>query len=179
MEWGRNVNVELLNTIITNGVALIVGGTGAFVAYKGSVKGSMLQIEEERKKLQEENEEQRESYNKAIQNFISNEIRHNFITLNPDSTQWISQVLEREDNPPKYPLHVPQPGSPLEYSFKEYDNLKYELIKAGGDEVQEIIEIYDMFYLVRRKTNMKEFTQKEYEQFKKTYKVCLDKYYNS
>ncbi|PHF64726.1 hypothetical protein [Priestia aryabhattai] len=166
------MNVELLNAILTNGVALVVGATGAVVAYKGSVKGSMLQIEAERQKMIAEDDEKKKMYKEAIEKFLSNEIKTNFRILNPNGVNYMLDRL-KDGRPTQFIFNRPSNG----YLFNEYNNLKYELIKVGGEEAKETMAIYEIFYLVNRKKDMGDFTQEEYNQFKKGYNLCLKKYH--
>ncbi|MCE4093348.1 hypothetical protein LXM61_29975, partial [Priestia megaterium] len=63
-----------------------------------------------------------------------------------------------------------------EFSYHEYNQLKYELIKFESNEVEEIINIYDMFYLVERKQEFLAFSDEEYEAVKTAYFICEEKY---
>jgi hypothetical protein len=160
------MDVELVNNLITSGVTLAVGAGGAVVAYYGTVKGAKMQIESEKKKLDQAKEQQAKFTRKAIENFLSNEIKFNFIKLN---TSHLSVKIEDNELPFQYSVtHT--------YNYYEFNSLKYELIKRESNEVKEIINIYNMFYLIERKQEIMDFTQLEYENFKEAYNVCLSKY---
>lgn len=171
------INVDLVNNIITSGVTLIVGAVGAIVAYKGTLKGAQMQIESEQsharmqieheqKQFEETQKQQAEFTRKAIENFISIEIKNNFKELN---NTHLSARLTENEYPFQYFIgHI--------YNYHEYNNLKYELIKYESEEVIEIINIYDMFYLIERKKDILNLTQSEYDEFKKAYHICLSKY---
>ncbi|MGE8082137.1 hypothetical protein [Peribacillus loiseleuriae] len=171
------MDVSLINTLITSGVTLVVGAVGAIVAYKGTIKGAKVQIESqqeqtdkqfvnEMKQLNETRKQQAEFTRKAIENFISNEIKDNFRKLN-NST--LSASLTNNSIPFQHFLNYT-------YKYEEFNSLKHELIKYESDEVKEIINIYDMFYLIERKQEIKDFSQTEYEAFQKAYNACLSKY---
>jgi uncharacterized protein YigA (DUF484 family) len=164
------IDKDLLEVIISSGVTLIVGIGGTFFGYRGAVNGAKLQIENERKKDRQEQEEQLEFTRNAIRNFLSHEIKDNFLSLHREGN--LSAMLKEHDEPFMYPTTVQRP-----YSFNEYNGLKHELIKFESEEMKEIIEIYDMFYLNQRKPYMQQLSRTEYKAFKKAYLKCLMKYH--
>lgn len=160
------MNIDLINGLVSSGVTLVVGAAGAVVAYYGTIKGAKIQIENEQKKLKEAEEQQAKFTREAIENFLHNEIKSNFMSLN---TSHLSATLTNNTIPFQYFVgHA--------YKYDEFNRLKYELIKFESDEVKEIISIYDMFYLIERKNEIQTFTQSEYDIFKKAYDICLSKY---
>lgn len=172
------MNVDLWSMI--TGFVGAIGG--AYFGYKGSIKGAKLQIDEERRKLREENEErkkemeeQRKLYEYAIDNFLRNEIKNNFVLCFGHGGGNLIRSLEMSDQSFSYGFAI----TCSQCKFDEYNKLKYELVKLRGNKVQEIIDIYDMFYLVVSKHNLQHFFKPEYDQFKKTYKLCFEKYYKA
>mgnify|MGYP007039607215 CR=1 FL=1 len=110
--------------------------------------------------------QQAEFTRKAIENFISNEIKSNFMRLN---SSHLSAQIATNEKPFQYSLNYT-------YTYDEFNNLKYELIKFESNEVKEIINIYDMFLLLERKQEITYFTQSEYNDFKAAFNICLSKY---
>ncbi|MCR8870522.1 hypothetical protein [Peribacillus frigoritolerans] len=162
---------------VSNIITLAVGAVGAIATYYGTMNGAKMQIKNqqeqadkqfvnEMKKLNQARKQQEEFTRKSIENFLSNEIKSNFNKINNIS---LSRDLTNNSMPFVYLMNYT-------YKYDEYNSLKHELIKFESDEVKEIINIYDMFYLLERKQGVQGFTQTEYEALKKAYNVCLSKY---
>ena len=118
-------------------------------------------------------EEQKKLYEYAIDNFLRNEIQDNFRSCFRYRGKLIKDRLKSNE----YKFSHDFSDSVSQCKFDEYNKLKYELVKLEVGKVQEIIEIYDMFYLICRKKDIGDFTQSEYEQFKKAYILCFEEYY--
>jgi hypothetical protein len=170
------VNVDWWSIVVGFLGAIIGAGAG----FGGSIIGANLQINHERKRLREEEEErkkeveeQRRLYEYAVENFLRNEIQDNFRSCFHYGGKTMKNQLEYNECKFQHDLsnYVSQ------CKFDEYNKLKYELVKLEVSKVQEIIEIYDMFYLLRRKKDIGDFTQSEYERFKKSYITCYEEYY--
>lgn len=178
-DCNMEINAEILNSIITGATTLLVVVIGSVATYKGTIKGAKLQIENQEKQahqqyirdmnsLNESRKKQEVFQKNAIENFLSNEIKFNFEKIFDDNLAW---ELYRHDEPFNYNFR-------RGFVFKEYDNFKYELIKSDSDHVKETVNIYDMFYSIERKMFLQRFTQIEYENFQKSYQVCIEKYVN-
>ncbi|MDN4074319.1 hypothetical protein [Fictibacillus terranigra] len=163
------MDIDLLNNIITNVVTLAVGTVGAIVGYKAAIKGAKMQIENEHKKLQEAVEEQAEFTKSAIENFIRTEIDHNFSQIKFDEFKY---QLQENEAPFPYYFH----NSEIDFTYEEFNSLKYEIIKFESPQAKELISIYDMFRLIERKQDVEFFTQLQYDEFKKTYFLCYFEY---
>lgn len=177
-KWGGNLDSELVSA----GIGFVGAILGAGAGYFGSIGGAKLQIKEEKRKLREENEErkkeieeQRKLYEYAIDNFLRNEIKNNFVLCFGHGGGNLLRSLEMSDQS----FSSSFAATCTQCKFDEYNKLKYELVKLGGNKVQEIIDIYDMFYLVVSKRDLQNFFKEEYDQFKKTYKLCFEKYYKA
>ncbi|MES9757735.1 hypothetical protein ABWK29_14805 [Priestia megaterium] len=172
------MDASIVNNIITSGVTVGVGILTAVVAYIGTIKGSKLQIEaqqetmktqlqEERMKLEEERVRQAEFTKKAIERFLSYEIKNNFKLLNEG--RYLNQFVYTQTVPTGY-------FNDNKYSYEEYNKLKYDLIKFESSEVQEILDVYNMFYTIERKQTIGNFTENEYADFLHGLQICLAKY---
>ncbi|MCQ9285301.1 hypothetical protein NQ129_26405 [Priestia aryabhattai] len=175
------LNADLTTTIVTNVIT-------AAVAYFGTIQGSKLQIKSQQKTTQQQIENDRQTallqiqteqqrldnaiteqnrFNqRAIKNFISHEIKDNFFKL---GSMDLENRLKENSSPFQYSCNY-------KYSYHEYNQLKYELIKFESDEVEEIINIYNMFYIMERKQDVLAFTDEEYASFKNSFFICVDKY---
>jgi hypothetical protein len=166
MKGGEILNNDVIVSLISNVSTIGVGILTAVVAYKGSLRGAKEQIEHERKKLRDEAAEQRQFANLAIQKFLSYEIKKNFLVI---CTSRLSNSINILDEPFQFGLHP-------SFTYTEFNNLKYDLIKYNSEEIEEIINIYEMFYLIELKGDIISLTQDEYTRFRKAYKTCLMKY---
>ena len=179
------MNVDLINNLITSGVTLVVGAVGAIYAYKGALNGAKMQIEseQERAKVQHYNEmaqldearhQQAEFTRKAIENFISNEIKKNFRQI--EISPYLLKELEANRTPFEYWTSNSVFDDTRLFEYEEYNKFKYELIKYESNEIQDILAIYDMFQLIEEKQVLTRFTQSEYESFKKFCHLSQSKY---
>ncbi|MCE4093357.1 hypothetical protein LXM61_30020, partial [Priestia megaterium] len=86
------MDTSIVNNIITSSVTVGVGIITAIAAYKGTIKGAemqmksqqdtaLLQIQNEQDALNDNIEKQNRFNQKAIRNFISHEIKDNFMKL--------------------------------------------------------------------------------------------------
>jgi hypothetical protein len=75
------MNADIGVALISNGTTIAVGILTAVVAYKASVKGAKIQIEEQQKRFEEEVREQNEFAKTSIEKFIIHEIINNFIQI--------------------------------------------------------------------------------------------------
>ncbi|MGG0545408.1 hypothetical protein ABEY63_26415 [Priestia aryabhattai] len=182
------MDASIVNNLITSGVTVGGGVITAVAAYKGTIEGSKLQIKSQQKATQEQIEsdtataiyqikteqenldkaiaEQKEFNKRAIKNFINYEIKDNFFKFS-------SVSLEERLKNNSYPFQF---GCNHEFSYHEYNQLKYELVKFESAEVEEIISIYNMFYLLERRQDIIAFTEEEYESFKQAFFICESKY---
>jgi hypothetical protein len=158
---------EIIIAIISGVITILVGILTAYVAYRGSVQGARIQIEHEKANLQEEINEQRIFANSVIERFVIHELKKNFKVINSDYMRSYIPV-----NPTPF-----QHGfRDSDFIFKEFDRVKFDLIKYESELVKEIIEIYDVFYLLARKEDIMHFSQNEYDNFKRIFDICLTKY---
>ncbi|MFJ7994284.1 hypothetical protein ACIQY5_19175 [Peribacillus frigoritolerans] len=162
------MDADFINGLVSSGITLIVGAAGAIVAYKGTIKGAKIQIENEHKKLEDAAKQQVKFTREAIENFLTEEIKINFIKLKDNYE--LTNFLSKNSEPFKFGFNSNK------YNYDEFNNLKYKIIEFESDETKEIINIYNMFHLTERKTDILSFTQQEFNDFKSTYDICLNKY---
>lgn len=163
------MSTDVIVALISNGTTILVGVLAAFVGYKASVKGAKIQIEHERESLLEANEEHREFTKAAIETFVNNEIKKNFKEIYSEE---IGNSLRDLDTPFRKTLN-----SHGRFSFNEFNNVKYELIKTKSDSISKILKIYEMFTLIEREIEIHNYTQKEYDLVREAYQICLNEYW--
>lgn len=161
------MNTDVTVAMISGATTIVVGVLTAFVAYKGSVKGATEQIEHAQENLNKEIARQNKFATAAIEKFVIHEVKKNFSRINNDTMKGNLKKFEQ----PFQHLY----GDPS-FDYSEFNRVKYDLIKFESDIVDEIINIYDVFYLIERKQDINKFTQNEYDSFKITFNMCLKKY---
>jgi hypothetical protein len=163
------LNDEIIVGLISNVTTILVGILTAVVAYKASVKGAKVQIEHERQLIEETLREQTEFATLAIERFISNEIKKNFKAIY--SASFANSLVQLNEPFQSYL------GKREEFSYEEFNKVKYELIKSKSTSIDNLIKIYDMFLLIDRKNDISQYTQNEYNLLKETYIMCLNEYW--
>lgn len=157
---------DIVVEIISGLVTLAVGAIGGYFAYKGSIEGAIKQIEHERNLAVEKDKEQREFAINIINSFIADEIKTNFAYYKKDG---LLEKLKKENAP----FHDYINGK---FNSVEFDKVKYELLKYSGEAVQEVNDIYKMFKVLSNKDNVNKLKPDEYQEFKRVYNICLEKY---
>ncbi|WP_347553202.1 hypothetical protein ABFG93_21830 (plasmid) [Pseudalkalibacillus hwajinpoensis] len=84
--------------------------------------------------------------------------------------------FEEINNPSSYHMNLP---NDVEFRFKEYNTIKYELLKYPEWNVLRAMNVYKMFNMASRIKNFNEVTKSEYLFFKKQYKDAHNIYYES
>ncbi|MBU5427178.1 hypothetical protein KQI41_12200 [Tissierella pigra] len=54
--------------------------------------------------------------------------------------------------------------------------IKYDLIKYNNEVVNDVIELYFVFEMLRNKKDIKQFSQNEFDNIKRVYLKNIDKY---
>lgn len=161
----ENICIALISSITT----ICVGVLTAVVAYKSSVRGATIQINHANDKLKTEMEKQNNFAKSAVEKFITHEIKMNFAKISSKSRQDVIDSLKVSDKPFKHSY-----GKKFDYT--EYDRLKYDLIKYNSEIIDEVMSIYEIFFLLDLKEDFINFTQEEFDNFKKVYLMALEKY---
>lgn len=151
------------NTIISGIVTIIVGIITALAAYLGAIKGAKTQIEHEKNMLKKQQQEQSDFTKAAIQEFIMEEIKHNFNKVIENNT--LSLRL-KESTPIQYSHN-------LTFKKDEFEKFKHELIKSKSDLVEKILFYYRVFSLLEEKSDLKMFEQYEFEDLKKALSMYI------
>lgn len=170
---------EISIAIIGGLVTIVVGLITAFASYIGAIRGSKLQIEKDqqamalqrdadRKKRQLEYNEEIRYRRELIERIISHEIKDNFLKIKSDTFE--REVLY-SDNVKDVSIFFRK-----DFSFVEFDQAKYELIKYQSDKVSEVMLIYDAFKIIKRREMLKNFTPDELRELRKAYLICKERY---
>lgn len=125
------------------------------------------QIEHAQENLKSEISKQNKFAKAAIEKFVIHEVKKNFALINNETVRGNLEVYKES-------FQLGYGKKPFDYN--EFNQVKYDLIKFESNIIDEIINIYDVFYLIDRKQDIKEFTQEEYNNFKEVFEICLNKY---
>lgn len=115
---------------------------------------------------------ERDEYAKAIiDTFVSLEIENNFIALNAFEISWAQEKINhltfdeyiRENIKDNYYYNHEQ------LQVSEFDKIKYDLIKYKSDDVKQVIELYEMFNILKKKDNIADLNLNEYHRVRHIY----------
>lgn len=149
---------EILVAMLSAGAALI----GALIGGAFSYSGAKKQIEYQNDLLKKEKDERDAILTGIILLFLSNEIITNYEKID----QSVRNRIKDPDSTKGTMLRE------FIFTFEEYNKNKYKLLEFDGPRVVDIIEIYQMFYLLQRKNNFNDFTDKELANLKKGLLKC-------
>jgi hypothetical protein len=136
---------------------IAVGGT-----YFGAVYGGKKAIEVTEKQLnvQEEKEREKLMNNKQIAIRIITKLLKEEIK---DNEQVIKEAGIFSKVKKGYGVQCSYAGLEKKVSIENYDNIKYEIIKYCEEEiVEDVIDIYEMFYILLRHRDLNEISKKEF-----------------
>lgn len=136
----------------------------------GQVISLYIRIFEKIMNKKEEIEQSTKMTESIISNFLSKEINDN-LKLIPISG--IKKRIEELEAGSKYN----QFGfGNIQFEFKEYDKVKYEIIKYNNESTFEVLEIYNLFYFLMDKKDLKNMTIEEIKKIVNMYDKYVDKY---
>lgn len=121
----------------------------------------------ERKEEKEQNIKMTES---IISNFLSKEINDNLKLIPISGIKKKLKELQAGSEHRQYGLGITQ------FKFKEYDKVKYEIIKYNNQATLEILEIYNLFYFLIDKEDLKNMDIEEIERIVNMYNEYTEKY---
>ncbi|HDR7621183.1 TPA: hypothetical protein QCX73_000578 [Bacillus mycoides] len=116
--------------------ALLGGG----VTYLGTVKT----LQEQQKQLQEQQKQQKEDAIDVINTFIMDELIHNK-KIAENSNPKLSDIVNYsyEDMLNQNILYMG-----YKFTYKEYENIKYDLVKLSGIDASITVHYYKMFEMI-------------------------------
>ncbi len=107
-----------------------------------------------------------------IANFLTKEINYNFkLFFTP--MQGIKKRLKELHSGSE---HKQYGFGGIQFEFKEYDKVKYEIIKYNNELTLEVLEIYNFFYFLMDKKDLNNMTIEEIEKVVNVYDKYIDKY---
>ena len=160
-------------TIITTLSTLlggILGFGGAIISgkwsYKGAIDAVTRQINSKHEEEQKEREENGRVADAILEHFVRHEITANY--KHHDDGTFISRL--KMDKPSKYGY------SPKFLEFEEFNKIKYELIKYSTSSAKEVLDIYKMFSIFERHSDIQSFNQNDFEKVREIFFRYKDKY---
>ncbi|WP_152668150.1 hypothetical protein [Clostridium cylindrosporum] len=156
-----NEKEVIYNLFSTSFSALITAIIGFIAVYFGAVYGGNKATEnmERQFQVEKENQEKIEEKNKkvltnTIAKLIKEEVQHNAILIyNTHFFQYLDKGYGTQ-----YGYNFNE-----ELKFYDYNKIKYELIKYYElNIVEEVIDLYSLFYILSRNKDINQLTEKEY-----------------
>jgi hypothetical protein len=149
-----------------------IGSEGDWVGFFGNYSGGIIggivayliaakQIRDERERSQKEHEEKQMLAKRIVSLFLSQEIDRNFKIMESD---WYFDSSLQERNEPFQFMH-----NDWNFSIKEFDNVKYELIKYDDPIIKQVLEVYTMFIKLNNTNDINQLSQEDYDFVKRTY----------
>ncbi|GAB6170925.1 hypothetical protein JCM15765_04030 [Paradesulfitobacterium aromaticivorans] len=146
---------NIITTIITAASGII----GALIGGRAANKAALRQIQEERI-IREQDKKEREIVTiSVILRFLWYGINKNMEILNYFGNGWCWEKLKTEIKPFEHEFSV-------SLYFKEYEEIKYELLKYDHKLIRDVLEIYDLFTLLDKHKDIKKLSQDEFDRLK-------------
>lgn len=146
----------------------------SWLALIGVIIGQLIafasrQLEKHSDKLKER-QKSIEMSESIISNFLSKEINDNFKLIPISGIKRKLQEIDDGSKSSQYGL-----GS-IQFQFKEYDKIKYEIIKYNNELTIEVLEIYNLFYFLMDKKDLKNMTTEEIRKIVNIYDEYVNRY---
>lgn len=172
---------EYYSSLISGTFSAFIGVMGAIIgakiggdkSYKASMDSITKQIEYDKLKYKEKEEQESQKVQEMIKYFLKEEIIYNFKRLEMFQENNRKQLVDafKNDKIPSY-NYFNNSNSDKHFRFDEFDNIKYKYLNYLN---KQIIDIYRMFNLLER-GSFDKLNKEEHKYVRETYLKYYDKY---
>lgn len=141
-------------------LSAVVGILGALIGGFATYKAVDKQIKEEKLLKEQEKKESERVTIRIILRFLWYEICKNMEMLNYDCKGWVWLRLKVDDVPFEH-------GYRISLVFDEYQAIKYDLLKYDHTMIIDVLEIYDLLWIINKHKDIQKFSQDEFDRLKK------------
>ncbi|SFD44336.1 hypothetical protein [Bacillus sp. UNCCL81] len=150
------MNIDVINIVVTGLTGLIGAGIGSATTYKAT----KVSIDNQNKMQELEKKEKQEFAFEIIKTFLSLEIEENFKKL-----RYLEEYLDKDLRF----LSKYQIGLTNDLIFKEFEAVKYDLLKYSDELTRSVIYAYNVFKVIDTRTYVSDLKKYEFELIKSIY----------